>query len=89
MKRLLRQANYDYESTYYVVAYLYTNYTGIMDDLSTNDWSAVEEFAHEHLYKGNLIEIVNNETGASVRLNPDEYFEDFNGEFPVKSWDLE
>ena len=87
MQRLI--ASYDYESTYYVVAYLYTNYTGVVDDLSTNDWSEVEEFAHDNLASGNLVEIENEETGCSVRLNPDEYFEDFEGEFPIKSWDLE
>lgn len=61
---------------------------GLAEDFKTDDWSKVEEQAHEMLGKGNIVEIVDERTGGSTVLDPDLYFEDFQGEFPVKPNDL-
>ena len=62
---------------------------GLAEDFKTDDWSKVEEQAHEMLGKGNVVEIVDERTGGSTVLDPDLYFEDFQGEFPVKPQDLD
>lgn len=62
---------------------------GLAEDFKTDDWSKVEEQAHEMLGKGNIVEIVDERTGGSTVLDPDLYFEDFQGEFPVKPHDLD
>lgn len=85
--------NWDPDSRYYVCAYYGLDFRGLENELNTDDWSEVEEFAHEELMNGNQIEIEDNETGKSVRINSDDYvdnFEEMNGEFPydanLKSW---
>ena len=56
---------------------------------SLTNWSQVEEIAHEWLSDGGVVRITDLETGNNMTLNPDMYFEMFNGEFPIKPDDLE
>ena len=53
------------------------------------DWSRVEELAHEWVSNGGYVEIKDDESGKSIVLDYDSYFEDFEGEFPVKPEDFE
>ena len=73
---------------YQVESYYDKYYRGLEDDLFTNDWSEVEEFAHEHLMKGGYVVIYDTENGIRQTIDPDEYAEDFDGEFPYKPWNL-
>lgn len=73
---------------YQVESYYDKYYRGLEDDLFTNDWSEVEEFAHEHLMKGRYVVIYDTENGIRQTIDPDEYAEDFDGEFPYKPWNL-
>lgn len=56
---------------------------GIEDSLKSNDWEEIKDFAHEKLMSGHPVEITDYENGSSVKLDPGEYAEKFNGEFPV------
>ena len=70
-----------------VTGYLSPKYYGCMNDLETDDWSKVEESAHEWLMQGNYVEIDICKTGERFYLDPDKYTEEFemyNGEFPIK-----
>lgn len=60
-----------------------------MEHFETDDWSVVTEKAHEMISEGNYTEIINWETGKSVRVDPDTYFDDFEGEFPIRYDELE
>lgn len=73
---------------YQVESYYDKYYRGLEDDLFTNDWSEVEEFAHEHLMKGRYVVIYDTENGIRQTIDPDEYAEGFDGEFPYKPWNL-
>ncbi len=88
----LQKENADIErdiKKYEITGYLGNNYSGIMENFETDDWSVVEEKAHEMLCNGNYTEIKNRETGKSVRIDPDTYLDNFEGEFPVKYDELE
>lgn len=56
---------------------------GIEDSLKSNDWEEIKDFAHEKLMSGHPVEVTDHENGSSVKLDPGEYAEKFNGEFPV------
>ena len=56
---------------------------GIEDTLKSNDWEEIKDFAHEKLMSGHPVELIDNDNGSSVILQPDEYANKFNGEFPV------
>ena len=61
---------------YTVSAYLCTNFTGLMCNLETDDFSEVEDFIWENVQRGYNCEITDNETGD---LNW-AYTEDFDEE---------
>lgn len=77
------------ESLYIVCSYYDEKLHGLEDELKTEDWSEVEDFAHNKLIQGYIVEIENTKTGKYKRINPDEYNEIFDGEFIVKSEELE
>jgi hypothetical protein len=89
MKRYIRSSSYVEDGRYVVRGYFGTNYSGLADDFQSDDWSAIEDHAHEMLSDGDYVEIEDLGTGKSVRLDPDSYFDGFEGEFPVKPWDLD
>lgn len=77
------------EPTYIVCSYYDEKLHGLEDELKTDDWSEVEDFAHRKLMQGNMVEIENTKTGKYRRINPDEYDETFDGEFIVRPEELE
>ena len=74
---------------YIVCSYYDEKLHGLEDELKTDDWSEVEDFAHRKLMQGNMLEIENTKTGKYRRINPDEYDETFDGEFIVRPEELE
>lgn len=81
--------NLDIDTTYIVGSYYDEKLRGLEDELKTDDWSEVEDFAHRKLMQGNMLEIENTKTGKYRRINPDEYNEKFDGEFIVRPEELE
>ena len=77
------------DPTYIVCSYYDEKLHGLEDELKTDDWSEVEDFAHRKLMQGNMLEIENTKTGKYRRINPDEYDETFDGEFIVRPEELE
>lgn len=77
------------EGKYIVSSYYDEKLHGLEDEISTDNFDEVIEFAHTKLSQGNMVEIENKETGKYKRINPDEYLQDFEGEFPVNHTDLE
>lgn len=73
------------DNRYEIEAYFGSDFKGLNDSIGTDDWSKVEEFAHEKAMSGLFVEITNSETGKSVRIDPDKYQAEFDGEFPYKS----
>lgn len=77
------------EERYSVEGYFDRRFYGLAADLDTDDWSKATDAAHEYLSNGYYTLIFDKKTGEEIRLTPDEYFEDFNGEFPVSPTDLD
>ena len=83
------EARYEEESArgaYEIVGYYDSRYAGVAHDISSNDWSVIEEAAHEYLNEGLYVEITNTILGTYIRISPDEYENE--GEFPIKPEDL-
>ena len=63
---------------YYVEGYLASNFSGLMDDLSTTDLDKALDFAWELLNQGYCVKIKNEDTGKSVEYSPDDIdFDEF------------
>ena len=65
------------------------HFFGLESSMETDEWSQVEENAHEMLGSGKNVKITDKETGNSLEINSDAYMENFEGEFPFKPQDLE
>ena len=89
MKRYIKSSSYIEDGRYKVEGYYYSLHRGLEDDFQSDDWSEIEDHAHEMLSKGDYVRITDLGTGNSIALDPTEYFKDFEGEFPVKPWDLD
>jgi len=57
---------------------------GLLDYFSSDNWSDIEEKAHEMISKGGYIELANTESGIMLLMSHDNYFDEFEGEFPIK-----
>ena len=68
---------------YKVSSYFDYKLAGLESDMYTSDWTEVENFAHEKLTQGSIVKITNTITGKTYVLDPDEYMETFEGEFPI------
>lgn len=78
------------DNTKYIVCSYYDEKVhGLEDELKTNDWSEATSFAYDKLMNGFMVEIENTITGKYKRINPDEYNEEFDGEFIVRPEELE
>lgn len=78
------------DNTKYIVCSYYDEKVhGLEDELKTNDWSEATSFAHDKLMNGFMVEIENTITGKYKRINPDEYNEEFDGEFIIRPEELE
>lgn len=69
-----------YSERYKVLAFYGNDYRGLVDDFSSDDFDEISDKAHEFLSNGNLIVVNDYETGKQIRLTPDDYFDDFEGE---------
>lgn len=65
------------------------HFFGLESSMETDEWSQVEEHAHEMLSSGKNVKITDKETGKSIEMVSDAYIENFEGEFPFKPQDLE
>lgn len=77
------------DTKYIVCSYYDYKLHDLEDELKTNDWTEATLFAHDKLMNGFMIEIENTMTGKYKRINPDEYNEEFDGEFTIRPKDLE
>lgn len=89
MKLYVKSSSYVEDGRYKVSGYYDSRYRGLEDYFQSDDWSEIEDHAHEMLSNGDFVEIIDLGTGKSVRLDYDSYFDGFEGEFPVKPWDLD
>jgi len=82
-----------YDARYKVRSYYDSALKGLEDDIETDDWEEVEDFAHEHVSNGGYVKITDNKTGVEKILDYDTYFgedgENFNGEFPLSVTDFD
>lgn len=77
ISKLLRE-DYDdfdpkYDARYEVDSYYGANYSGLEDDLYTNDFEEVKDWVWEKIQNGGYIEVSDRERGKSVRLDPENY----------------
>jgi hypothetical protein len=61
---------------YTVRAYLCTNFTGIMDDLETDNLYEAQDFIWENVHKGYNCELTNNETGEVKLVYAESFTEE-------------
>lgn len=82
--RATRKAYHDaVKSNRFSVDLFYTKNSGLADEGFFNDWSDVEEFAHDGLMKGLYVSITDWDTGKVLDISPDEYIDAFDGDFDV------
>lgn len=62
-----------YDARYEVNSYYANNYSGLEDDLYTNDFEEVKDWVWEKCQKGLYINVVDRETGNQVNINPENY----------------
>ena len=62
-----------YDARYEVGSYYGANYSGLEDDLYTNDFEEVKDWVWEKCQKGLYINVVDRETGNQVNINPENY----------------
>ena len=63
-------------------------FVALAADIETAAWNEAVNFAHDSLTHGYYIEIIETQSGNMVKLDPVEYFDNFEGEFPYKPEDL-
>jgi hypothetical protein len=68
-----------------VKVFLSPNNRGFYDGkyFDVSEWSDVESMAHDYLMQGFYVTIINNKTGDRINIDPDEYVDNFDGEFDV------
>lgn len=64
------------------------DFVALAADIETAAWNEAVDFAHDSLTHGYYIEIIETQSGNMVKLDPVEYFDNFEGEFPYKPEDL-
>lgn len=86
MIKLIKESGFN-ENGFAVTGYLYDNQRGAVADryFDPDEWSEVEDYAHNLLMKGLFVNIVYFKTGDSININPDEYRNEFDGEFVINS----
>ena len=62
-----------YDARYEVSSYYGRNYSGLEDDLYTDDFEEVKDWVWDKVQNGGYIEAKDRKTGNRVRLNPDNY----------------
>ena len=89
MKVLRKIAGDIVNPLYTVKSYFDSDFRGLDNDLDTSDFDEAYSFAHECLCSGGFVEIENNETGKSLRFDPDTYLHLFNADHVFTAEDLE
>ena len=56
---------------------------GIESTIKSNNWDEITTFAHEKLSDGMPTEIIDNDNGSRITIDPDVYAKVFDGEFPL------
>jgi len=72
-----------YNERFLVSAYYDSSFAGLAATFESDNWSEIAEVAHDYLSDGSYVEIKDHKTGKRSRIDPDVYFEDFDGEFPL------
>ena len=62
-----------YDARYEVDSYYGRNYSGLEDDLYTDDFEEVKEWVWEKIQNGGYIKARDRKTGNTIRLDPDSY----------------
>lgn len=62
-----------YDARYEVNSFYGRNYSGLEDDLYTDDFEEVKDWVWSKVQSGGYIEVSDREKGKSVRLDPDSY----------------
>ena len=86
MMKLITENEFN-ENGFAVTGYLYDNQRGAVADryFDPDEWSEVEDYVHDLLMKGLFVNIIYFKTGDSININPDEYRNEFDGEFVINS----
>lgn len=59
------------------------NYSGLADSFESSDYEYIKNKVHAMLSNSYYVEVKDTLTGANYRINPDTYFENFEGDFNV------
>lgn len=65
----------DPDATRFTADAMYERNRGLADSEYSDDWSKIEEFAHDALMRGFWVSIKDNESGDELVISPDEYNE--------------
>ena len=82
-----------YDARWVVSSYYDSRLAGLEDEIYTDDWEEVKDYAHSFVSDGGYVKIVDQKTGVEKVLDYDTYFgedgENFNGEFPLSVTDFD
>ena len=78
-----------YGDGYAVFGYYDENCRALADSNWCSNWEEVQDLVHSYISKGDVVRIINNETGNDIIVTPDEYFDNFEGDFPIAPQDVE
>lgn len=83
MKRYIKCKSPELYGRFIARGYYDTRYSGLADSFESSDYEYIKDKVHDMLSNGECVEVEDTLTGASYRIDPDTYFEDFEGEFNV------
>ena len=78
-----------YGDGYAVFGYYDEDCRALADSNWCSNWEEVQDLVHSYISKGDVVRIINNETGNDIIVTPDEYFDNFEGDFPIAPQDVE
>ena len=78
-----------YGDGYAVYGYYDEDCRALADSNWCSNWEEVQDLVHSYISKGDIVRIINNETGNDIIITPDEYFDNFEGDFPIAPQDVE
>ena len=67
---------------YTVSSYYDYDCRGLEERKTFDSWDEAVDYAHYKVNRGAVILMKNNKTGKELRFESDEYFAEFQGEFP-------
>ena len=78
--RVKRYFEPTYSKRYKVRGYFDSAYRGLSDSFDTDDFDEVRDIAHDYLSDGSYVIVNDYDTGKTIKISPDEYFDNFEGE---------